>query len=160
MTRMLVVGLGNPLLGDDGVGWRVAQQVCEQVAHAAMPVEVDCLAVGGLRLMERMIGYDHIILIDAVTTGQRPPGSLYQFPLDHLPDSAAGHLACTHDATLQTALAMGRALGAPLPDTVTVVGIECQQVHDFSDDLTSPVQAAVLPAAQAVMALLRWSFAG
>jgi len=150
----LVIGLGNPLLGDDGVGWRVAEQVRQQAAQATLPIEVDCLAVGGLSLMERMVGYRQAIVIDAITTGQQPVGSVRCFSLEDLPDLTAGHLASAHDASLQTALQTGRALGAVLPEQVLIVAVEAQQVYDFSDELTSPVAAAVPRAVQAVLAAL------
>lgn len=150
----LVVGLGNPLLGDDGVGWRVAEQVRQQAAQAGLPVEVDCLAVGGLSLMERMVGYRQAVVIDAITTGQQPLGSVRCLSLDDLPDRTAGHLGSAHDASLPTALQTGRALGAALPEQVLIVAVEAQQVYDFSDELTPPVAAAVPHAVQAVLAML------
>ncbi len=86
---ILVVGLGNPLLGDDGFGWRAAEQVEQQTKGL---VEIDYLAVGGLTLMERLIGYEHVILIDVISTGQSPVGSVRCLMLEDLPDPAAGHL--------------------------------------------------------------------
>ena len=69
--RTIVVGLGNPVLGDDGVGWRVADEV-EGRLHAAREcrtkipdVEIERLGVGGLRLMECLTGYEAAILVDA-----------------------------------------------------------------------------------------------
>jgi len=159
--RWLVVGLGNPILGDDGVGWRVAEEVQRRIAdsewqivssepvisHAKRPsaIEVDCVSLGGLSLMERLVGYERAILIDAISTGQWPVGSVNRFPLDALPDSAAGHSASAHDASLQTALKLGRAMGAPLPPIgeIVVIAVEARSVYDFGEDLTPPVAAAV-----------------
>jgi len=154
----LVVGLGNPLLGDDGVGWRVAEQVEHQVEGAKFAVEVDYLAVGGLHLMERLVGYDRAILIDAVTTGREPAGSLSCFALTDLPDVAGGHLSSAHDTTLQTALRLGRALGVKLPDELVVVGVEADNSFDFAEELTPPVAAAVPRAVQMVIDLLSRCF--
>jgi hydrogenase maturation protease len=151
----LIVGLGNPLLGDDGVGWRVAEQVQRDIRSASLAVEVDCLAVGGLRLMERLVGYIHVILIDAITTGLYPLGSVQTVSLTQLPDPCAGHLNSSHDTTLQTALRMGRSLGIPLPDTICIVGIEAEHVFDFTEELTAPVAAAVPLAAQMILTMLQ-----
>ncbi len=150
----LVVGLGNPLLGDDGVGWRIAEQVRQAVDNVASTVEVDFLAVGGLSLMERLVGYDRAILIDAITTGQQSPGSVYRFSIDDLPDVSGGHLSSAHDATLPTALKAGRAVGLSLPREVTIVAVEAAHVYDFSETLTVPVAAAVSPATRMVLDLL------
>jgi hydrogenase maturation protease len=146
----LVIGLGNPILGDDGVGWRIAGEVERRIRGKTERVEVDCVALGGLSLMERMIGYDRVILIDAITTGAEPPGSVRCFSLDALPDTAATHSGSAHDTSLQNALQVGRAMGAPLPDDILVVGVEARSVCDFSEELTPAVAAAVPLAAQRV----------
>ena len=152
--RQLVLGLGNPVLGDDGIGWHVAEQVQHEVDHLNDTTEVDCLAVGGLRLMERLIGYDRVILIDSVTTGQHPPGHLACYLLTDLPDPAAGHLTSAHDTSLQTALQVGHTLGASLPAEILAVTVEAEPTFDFSEMLTPPVAAAVEPAVQQVLRLL------
>ncbi len=151
----LVLGLGNPLLGDDGVGWRVAEQVRHALEHTASRAEVDCLSVGGLSLMERMVGYDRVILVDSISTGRQSPGSLYRFSLDSLPDPSAGHLSSAHDVTLQTALKAGAAIGLPLPADVNVVAIEARPGLDFSETLSASVTAAVPLAVQTVLDLLK-----
>ena len=151
--RVLILGLGNPLLGDDGVGWQIAEAVRARVQDP--DVEVDCLAGGGLSLMERLVGYDRAILIDAITSGQGPLGSVYSFPVEALPDLSAGHLNSPHDTSLQTALRLGRTMGVHLPDHVMVVAVEAESVYDFKEELTPPVAAAVSRATQAVLNILQ-----
>ena len=149
VARTRVIGLGNPILGDDGVGWRVAELVREGLGDT--DVDILCLAVGGVSLMEEMVGCNRAVLVDAVVTGGTP-GEVLSGPLDALGDPACGHTASTHDTTLMTALSMGRALAAPLPDEVWVVGVEVDpaRLHEFSDTLSPAVAAAVPEAAQRV----------
>jgi hydrogenase maturation protease len=151
MARILVVGLGNPILGDDGVGWRVAEAVQCRVTSAG--VEVDCCALGGLSLMERMVGYDRAIVIDALTLAQ-PPGTVTRFRLEALPEACGGHSGAAHDTSLQTALRLGRALGAHLPEDVVVIGVAADRVYDFDEALTPAVAAAVPEAARAVLQII------
>jgi len=146
----VVIGLGNPILGDDGIGWRVA----DAVRARAPEVEVDCLALGGLSLMERLVGYQRVIIIDSIQTRDGHIGQVYRLALDDLPDFSSGHSTAAHDTSLQTALKMGRAMGAQLPDQVYVVGIEAERVFDFSEELTPRVAAASPEATQAVLELL------
>jgi len=157
-ARTLIIGLGNPILGDDGVGWRVAEEVARRLPKSSetsvVSIEVDRVSLGGLSLMERMIGYDRAIVIDAIATGQQPIGSVTCLTLDDLPDRAAGHTTAAHDTSLQTALKVGRALGARLPDQVTIVAVEALAVYDFSEELSPPVAAAIPLAVQTVMNLL------
>jgi hydrogenase maturation protease len=159
----LVIGLGNPILGDDGVGWRVAEIVAQSIGQqpsaplrgpGSLDVDVDCLALGGLALMERMVGYRRAILVDAINSHTQPSGTVSIFPLETLPNRAAGHLFSAHDTTLQNALAVGNAMGADLPDEVIVVAVEAENVYDFGEELSPAVSAAVPQAAQAVLELL------
>ncbi len=151
--KTLIVGLGNPLLGDDGIGWIVAEHLRQQQGLAA-GVEIDTLALGGIGLMERLIGYEYAIIIDALKTGHFPTGSVHSFRLDDLENPFAGHLGSAHETNLQTALVMGRELGAVLPDEVMVIAIESPYIYDFSDQLSAAVAAAVGTATQLVTDLL------
>ena len=152
----LVLGLGNPILGDDGVGWHVADAVEVRVADSGVvgDVEVDRLSLGGLRLMERLIGYDRAILVDAVETGTVPPGTVRCLRLDELPDPGRARLASAHDGSLAAALAVGRALGARLPDSPWVVAVEARLDTEFDDRLSAPIGMAVGAAVGQVMRLL------
>lgn len=152
-TRTLIVGLGNPILGDDGVGWQVTQAVKGRLADSGPDVEVDWLSVGGLNLMERLIGYERAIIVDAIQTEEGSVGDVYVFPLEALPDPAGGHTTAVHDASLQTALALGRQMGAALPEEITVVAVEAERVFDFSEALSAAVAAAIPTATEAVLAL-------
>ncbi len=150
--KTLVVGLGNPILGDDGVGWRVAAQVAEEVRALRPSLEVECLALGGLSLMERLVGYDRAIIVDAIQTGHGRIGTVTTFPLSDLPDRSAGHTTAVHDLSLSTALTLGRQMGAQLPDEITIVGIEAERVYDFSEELSTAVKDAIPVAVTAVLA--------
>ncbi len=156
--KILVIGLGNPILGDDGVGWVVARNVETSLGVSAnRNVEVDCLALGGLSLMERMIGYQRVILIDSLNTGQRPQGSVITFTLEDLVDLTHGHASAAHDTSLKTALSVGRKLDASLPadESVYVVAVEAQHVYDFKEELSPVIAAAVPVAVQQVLDLLK-----
>ncbi len=151
--KTLVVGLGNPILGDDGVGWKVAEKVKKQLPPETS-VDVDCLSLGGISLMEHLIGYDRAILVDAFALDE-PLGSILVLKLSDLPNYSAFHTTNAHDTSLQNAIKFGRAMGAPLPDDVTVVGIATKHVYDFSEELSPPVEEAVPQASRIVLDLLK-----
>jgi hydrogenase maturation protease len=152
VMNTIIIGLGNPILGDDGVGWKVAEEVGRRLSPDS-PVIVNCLSLGGISLMERLIGYDRAILIDTLAV-QGPSGSVLSLSLGDLPNYSAYHTSSLHDTTLQNALEMGRRIGAKLPSQVVVVGITARQVFEFSEHLTEEIQAAVPQAVKAVMSLL------
>jgi hydrogenase maturation protease len=155
--KILVIGLGNPILGDDGVGWVVAHEVETRLTEGESGVEVDCLALGGLSLMERLAGYRSVILIDSLNTGRHPQGSVITFTLEDLVDLTCGHTSAAHDASLKTALDMGRKLNTILPadKDVHVVAIEAQHIYDFKEELSSVIAAAIPSAIQEVFNLLK-----
>lgn len=149
--KTLIVGLGNPILGDDAVGWHVARQVEKQLKNQAHDIDVECLAVGGLRLMEFMVGYDYAIVIDALTTLECQVGDVSCLPLEKLPDLTATHITSSHDTSLQTALKLGRNLGYHLPERIMVVGIEAHNPYEFSEQLSPSVESAIPVAVQTVL---------
>lgn len=160
--KTLVIGLGNPILGDDGVGWKVVEEINQRLMIKDSPesliinnqsLELDCAAVGGITLMEYLIGYDRAIVIDAVITHQ-PIGTVSVFRLNDLPEHSTLHTSSPHDASLQTAIAAGQAMGAHLPDEVIIIGIEAKKIYDFSEELSFEVEAAVPRAVDEVLLLL------
>lgn len=151
--KTMVIGLGNPILGDDGVGWKVAEEVRKQLPYD-MSVNVDCLSVGGISLMEHLIGYDRAILIDAFAL-EEPIGSILVLKLRDLPNYSAFHTTNTHDTSLQNAIELGRSMGAPLPNEVDIVGIATHRIYDFGEELSPPVAEAVSFAARVVIDLVK-----
>jgi hydrogenase maturation protease len=161
VNKVIVIGLGNPVLGDDGVGWRVAELVRAWVDPPdsgrveGTGIDVDCLAGGGLSVMERLVGYDQAVMVDAINLGSAPVGSVQVVRLVDLPNPFAGHLGSAHETHLRMALELGRSLGAHLPEQVMVVAIESPYVYDFSEELTPLIEAAVPEAVEAVLKLLK-----
>ena len=181
--KTLVVGLGNPILGDDGVGWKVAEEVKRRFASPAPSspgrgtapgfpaeaayadfrekpgegeqdsVEIKFLSVGGISLMEHLIGYERAILIDAIANDLEP-GTVIASKLHEMPDASAFHITSAHDTSLQNALKLGEAMGADLPEQITVVGIAAKRVFDFGEELSPPVAQAISKAVQIVINLL------
>ena len=141
--KTLIIGLGNPILTDDGIGIEVARSVSCRLGDES-GVDVTELSIGGLALMETMIGYDKIILIDAMQTKDGSPGMVKRMNLDDLQAiSTTQHHASPHDANLITALSLGKKLGISLPEDITIFAIEVENVTDFNDHLTPAVAAAV-----------------
>ncbi|HLO30360.1 MAG TPA: hydrogenase maturation protease [Anaerolineales bacterium] len=175
--KTIVIGLGNPILGDDGAGWKVAEEVkkllplppasstlgqdakrLDQQFRSARveeggEVEVEFLSLGGISLMEHLIGYERAILIDAVSSDQET-GSVIVSKLSEIPDYSAFHTTSAHDTSLQNALKLGKAMGANLPEDVTVVGIATNHIYDFSEELSPPVEQAIPKATKIVISLL------
>jgi hydrogenase maturation protease len=149
--KTLILGLGNPILGDDSIGWKVVETVkirymsgefsSTQEGNKSL-LEFECYSLGGLSLMENLIGYDRVWIIDAIHTSRYPVGTVIIQKLEEFHDVQSSHLASSHDMTLQTALELGRSIGAALPQEITVVGIEADINFDFSEELSTPLREA------------------
>ena len=148
LMNTIIVGLGNPILGDDGVGWKVIEEIRRHLGPDSH-VKVMCASLGGISLMERLIGYDRAVLIDAFTI-ESSAGSISVLRLDELPNYSAYHIASIHDTSLQNAIELGRSMGAQLPRDITVVGIAIQPIYEF-DDALSPAVAGVVPCAACIV---------
>lgn len=146
--KILVLGLGNPLVTDDSVGLRVAAKL-KPLLESQPDIEVSEDYWGGLRLMERMVGFDRVIVIDAICTGA-PPGTIHRLTPASI---ATQRSASSHDVNLPTALALGRTAGLPLPrdEDILLFGIEADDVLSFGEQCTPAVEAAIAPAVDEVL---------
>jgi hydrogenase maturation protease len=150
--RVLVAGIGNVFLGDDGFGVEVAGLLAG--GELAARAHVEDYGIRGMDLAYALADYDVAILIDAVPRGQ-PPGTLYVIEPD-LDDGAAGFDA--HGMDPVKVLALARELGGPLP-RVLVVGCEpatrmTGEEDEVVAELSEPVRAAVGEAARLVESLV------
>jgi hydrogenase maturation protease len=158
--QTILIGLGNPILGDDGIGWRVVKEFGKKLENlradisnpiASASIELEYLSLGGLSLMERLIGYRQAVLVDSIVTGQNPVGTVLSFEMDSLPKHSIGHLASSHDTSLGEAIEVGRRLGANLPIQIRVVAVETTISYEFSETLSQPVESAIPKAVQQVI---------
>jgi len=155
--RVVVVGLGNPLLTDDAVGVRAAELLATRLATTG--VDVVQSAWGGMRFVDLLAGYDRAIIVDAIEWRQGPPGTIYRLT----PDEAIPTLRAVsyHDVSLGTALALGRTLDIPLPTETVFFAIEAQETRTFGEHLTPAVEAALPELIARVEAqLMQWKVLG
>jgi len=155
-VRTLVIGLGNPILTDDGVGVKVAYAVQDALASTRRSdVTVTEASVGGLRLMEMMMGYERVILIDALQHRDALPGTVWRMTLEDLRTiSPTQHSTCAHDTSLVTALEMGQEIGLPLPKNITIYAVGVENVTYFGEQPTPAVAEAIPQVTAAVLAEL------
>lgn len=149
--KTLILGLGNPILTDDGVGVLVAESVRSRLP-ADSEVDVAEVSVGGLTLMESMLGYERVILIDAILARAHKPGDIKRMTLAELRTlTQTQHASSPHDVNLVTAFEMGQKMGVHLPENVIIFAIGVENVSDFGDQPTPSVAAAIPVATEAVL---------
>ena len=137
--KTLVLGLGNPILSDDGVGFRVVQELKARFSKPNLTLVES--SASGLNLLDLITGYDKLIIVDAIKTEGGEAGKIYRLGAENL--GAVRHSASPHDINLATTLELGRKLGAVLPQQIIILAIEVADVTTFSEKCTPEVERAI-----------------
>ena len=152
----VIIGMGNPLLSDDGVGIAVARAVAERLGQS-MNLTVTELHTGGIRLMEVMSGFRRAVVVDAMLSGALP-GTLQRF--DQNDFITTKNTFSSHDTDFATAYCLGRMAGLSLPDQVSFWGIEARECDFFSERFTDEVAASIPMAVDRIAAeIAEWESA-
>jgi hydrogenase maturation protease len=149
--RTVVLALGNPLRGDDGVGAAVLQKLQQNTLPPA--VELVDGGTSGLEIILLVQGCKRAIIIDAADMDCEP-GCWKRFTPEQVQLEARDmHLRGTmHYAGLAEALSLGAALDI-LPPEILILGVQPESL-DWQPGLSPAVQNAASQVTQAVMALL------
>ena len=155
MMRMkkdkLVIGIGSPFISDDQIGLRVA----EAIMKMQLPdTDVDEASVSGLDLIEIVLDYKRVIIVDAITSREYEPGTVRV--MDRGAFTHAVHGTNPHEANIVTAFELGKRLEPTrFPDDIRFVAVEAQNTYDISEEMTPPVKAALPRAVAIVLEILR-----
>jgi hydrogenase maturation protease len=149
--RIVVVGLGNLLLADDGIGILVARALEERLRGTE--VRVAETSWGGMRFLDLLAGFDKAVIIDAIQWQHGPAGSIYRLsPAEAIPTVRA---VSYHDMSLGTALKLGAALGMHLPGEVVFFAVEVEDTRTFRESCAPAAMAAVPEVVRRIEAQLR-----
>jgi len=137
-TRTLVLGLGNPLMSDDGIGLAALARLRDQWD---LPPSVDLEDGGtwGMNLLPLIEDADRVLILDAIRLGA-VPGTLHELERDELPRCLA-HKLSPHQIDLKEVLALLELRGT-LPSVTVALGLE-PAVVALGTALSDPVQARV-----------------
>ena len=148
---MLVLGLGNDILSDDAVGLNVAREIRPHLSGSE-GIEVQETSEMGLALLDYIVGFEDLILVDAVRTEQAPPGFLHEWDglrLKTLP------LVSPHFLGVGEILALGGRLGLAVPSQVKIFAVEVKDPFTVAERMTPPLRRALRSIARRVLAAAR-----
>ncbi len=137
--RIVVLGVGNTLLTDEGLGVRVVERLMERYS---LPEHVQVIDGGtqGLWLMSTIQMSDHLIVVDAVR-GNQEPGAIYRLERDQLPKGLRTRQSA-HDSDLVDALNLCSLIDVE-PKSVVVIGMEPNDIKTMGTDLSEPIEAKI-----------------
>ncbi len=149
----VVIGVGNVLLGDEGVGVHIVNRL----KRLSLPKGVEIVECGtaGLRILNAMEEARKAIVVDAVRMGA-PAGTIHHFSLgDSVTEDTSLRLTSLHELDLVAAIKIGRLVAAcKLPEEIVVVGVE-PEVLGTSMELSPPVRRAIPEAIDVILEELR-----
>lgn len=131
--------MGNSLISDDGVGIYIAAELRNKLNESEITVMET--GVAGLSLLDLLIGYDKVIIIDAIQTVGGTAGSIYRLEAEAF--DTTRRTATSHDVDLTTALEFGKKAGLDLPQEIVIFAVEASDVSTFSEECTPEVKKAI-----------------
>jgi hydrogenase maturation protease len=139
--KTLVLGIGNPFLGDDGIGVHIAKELAREIEDKN--IDIEDAGTDGLNLLELIAGYDRLIVIDAIMTEEGEAGEVYRLK----PEDLAGTVQPTsspHHANLASTVELGKKLlPEQMPGEIVVIAVAVKEVTRVTEEMTPKVEGAV-----------------
>lgn len=143
----MLLGLGNPIMGDDGVGIYVVRILKDKIPSRA-DVEFKGLSLGGLRLVEEILGYESVFIIDSIASSDTV-GRIREFSPEQF--KGTQYVSSPHGTNFATALELYKKLEAnEIPKTIRIFTIDIKPEFTFTEALSPPVQRAALELAERI----------
>ena len=138
--KTIVIGVGNPILKDDGIGIHVANKLKQIVKSSG--ITIDEAMTGGMNLLDLILGYDKAIIIDAVNIKNASDGEVKRF---HLTDFSSVHSNNPHDVSLLEAIKLAEHLGEKrIPNEIIIIGIVLKKMpYVFGDQLSKKIADSI-----------------
>jgi len=150
--NVLILGVGNTIMSDDGVGVHAAR-VARSLLAPPDRIDVEEAEVAGFALLDLLRDRDRVIIIDALDAGTRAPGEVIVASLEAFRPTL--HLRTGHEIDLPTAVELGRRMGYRMPPEILLVLVTVQDARTLGETCTPAVERATEPAARKAIELAR-----
>ena len=132
--RILILGMGNPILSDDGVGLVIAERLKMRLPG----VDVEACPTIGLTILDLILGYDLIFVIDAMTSRGGMPGTITKLCEHHAGGTL--HLFSSHGVNFYELMTLGERMGYAMPEVGGIYGIEIGDAVIFGEQISPGLQ--------------------
>ena len=150
MKKTLILGIGNDILTDDGIGPKLVNDL--QKKNYPDNIHFQNAFLGGLEILEIIQGFEQVIFIDAIITEKGIPGTVYHFtPYDFIETL---HLSNLHDANFLTALELGKKMNMSIPSDIHIIAVEIVEDRVFSDQFSAEIEKKYSEIIESVKVLL------
>jgi hydrogenase maturation protease len=130
--KTLVLGMGNTLLSDDGIGI-ITKRYLEHRFNNEPGIDFVETSWGGFRIIDIITGYDYAVIVDSIKSANKPKGYIYHFKAkDFLPTL---RLTSYHDINFTTALKLAETLNAKIPADIDIFAVEVENNYTISEHI-------------------------
>ena len=154
----LVLGIGNELYGDDAVGIHVIRYLKKEIRKEKQAsawlkhVNFEECSLSGLSLLDVVVGYDKLIIIDTIKKPHPHTGRIHileKKDLRHIPGPSP------HYVSFPQTLEIGEKLGLKMPKEIRIVAVEAKNMYNLGEKLTQQMKAALPSIVREVKRVLR-----
>jgi hydrogenase maturation protease len=149
--KTLVLGMGNTLLSDDGIGI-IIKRYLEKRLDDARDIDFVETSWGGFRIIDIISGYDYAVIVDSIKTTNKPQGYIHHLKAnDFLPTL---RLTSYHDINFATALKLAEALDAKVPQDIDIFAVEVENNYTISEQIDPVLWKSIKKCSERVIKLL------
>ena len=138
--KTIILGVGNPILGDDGVGIHIARELKKHIQNPN--ITIDEAVTGGMNLLDLLLGYDKAIILDAVKSKENEDGEVKRIPIGNF---STMHSCNPHDVSLIEAIELAKKTGEDkIPQEIIIIGVMMKETPcEFGEELSEKINTAV-----------------
>jgi hydrogenase maturation protease len=153
----LVLGMGNSLLRDVGIGPKIVESAEKTYGSMDRHATFKKNSGGGIDLLYDLVGYGKAIIVDALTTGRAPAGYCHEYSLPTLDDDVRKHCVLAHGISLTTVFRIGRQCGYPMPAETVILAVETEKKIAAPEQSTPSFESAMDGIIRKIgLTLFRW----
>ena len=137
--KIIIYGLGNPYRCDDAIGIKIAEQLKNIFTDPRVTIRSG--SIDGLTMLDEVLGYETVIIIDSIKTADGKPGDIYRTTID--PGDVSSSVSLSHGVSFLNALRMGARFGYDMPRMIELFTVEIVDNESFTEECTQPVKDSI-----------------
>lgn len=134
----VILGIGNPILTDDGVGIKIAQCIKQEKPQLKLIETCE----GGLALLDHVVDCDRLIIIDSIKMAGKP-GELFELELEDLKPPTECAISLSHGVDLASAFEVGKGLGYHMPRSVSIYAVNVKNNTHFGEGCSQEIEKKI-----------------
>jgi len=130
--KIIVIGLGNKVLGDDGIGTHLISDLQRELNLDGISYQTS--VNGSMEIIELLNEYQRAFIIDGIRTAEGKPGDIYFMDSNNFLETL--HISNPHDMDFLTSLKLAEKLNFKIPEKISIIAVEVMEDKVFNESLT------------------------